>query len=640
MRLLLSLLLLVFALPAAAQDERILSFVSDVRIEKSGTLDVTETIRVRSTGEEIKRGIQRDFPTRYRNKLGQTTSTTFDVLSVERDGKPENYELISLSNGQRVRIGRAEVFLEPGEHRFVIRYRTSRQLLFLADKDEIYWNATGTGWTFPIDMAEARITLPSPAAFGDRMVYTGPQGATDGRDARVVEETPGRIVFRTTQPLGREEGLTVAVAFPKGVVDAPSATDRASWWLADWGALGAAGIALLGLAAYYFHAWRKAGRNPRAGTLVPRFSPPEGISAAAARHIMRMGSDNRGFTAAVVQLAVDGRLRIVKADGGWLSRDQTRLERTDASDKGLGSAERAMYAALFGGGRTIELKQENHARLSSARSALNGNIKAAYDGVMYRSNAAWATYGLLAVPFAVLFVAFVAIAFRVPPAHPAELSFALVGLVGLTLAVWLHGRGKKLRGAKRVLMGIAGFLMISLGLFAAFGAVITALADGQWAVLLPLLGIPLAISAYSWMFAPTAEGRAMMDQIAGFKHYLGVTEEDRLETLHPPEKTPELFERYLPYAIALDVENSWAKRFSGVLAAAAASGAAAHTMGWYSGSGNAWDDPSSFVSSVGSTLNSTISSAATAPSSSGSSGGSSGGGSSGGGGGGGGGSGW
>jgi uncharacterized membrane protein len=107
--------------------------------------------------------------------------------------------------------------------------------------------------------------------------------------------------------------------------------------------------------------------------------------------------------------------------------------------------------------------------------------------------------------------------------------------------------------------------------------------------------------------------------------------------LHPPEKTPELFEKYLPYAIALDVENHWADKFAGVLAAAAAAGSTAGTMGWYVGSGNIWDDPSGFASSVGSSLDSTISSAATSPSSSSGSGG---GGSSGGGGGGGGGSGW
>ncbi len=71
-----------------------------------------------------------------------------------------------------------------------------------------------------------------------------------------------------------------------------------------------------------------------------------------------------------------------------------------------------------------------------------------------------------------------------------------------------------------------------------------------------------------------------MDQIEGFKQYLSVAEEDRLEYLNPPKKTPELFENFLPYAIALDVENSWAKNFTGVLAAA---GVGAAVSSWYTG---------------------------------------------------------
>ena len=94
----------------------------------------------------------------------------------------------------------------------------------------------------------------------------------------------------------------------------------------------------------------------------------------------------------------------------------------------------------------------------------------------------------------------------------------------------------------------------------------------------------------------------------------------------------------MPYAIAFDVENRWAEKFAAVLAAAAATGAAAHTIGWYSGPGNVWDNPQGFANSMGSSLASTVSSASASPSSSG--GGSGGGGSSGGGGGGGGGSGW
>src|SRR5438093_1579210 len=84
----------------------------------------------------------------------------------------------------------------------------------------------------------------------------------------------------------------------------------------------------------------------------------------------------------------------------------------------------------------------------------------------------------------------------------------------------------------------------------------------------------------AWLQAPSVEGRQVMDQIEGFREYLGVAEEDRLNALNPPDKTPELFERFLPYAIALDVENAWAERFAGVLVAAGAAGTAAATSAW------------------------------------------------------------
>jgi uncharacterized membrane protein len=144
----------------------------------------------------------------------------------------------------------------------------------------------------------------------------------------------------------------------------------------------------------------------------------------------------------------------------------------------------------------------------------------------------------------------------------------------------------------------------------------------------------VAVLGFSWLKAPSPSGQQVMDQIDGFKQYLGVAEEDRLNFLNPPEKTPELFEKFLPYAIALDVENAWAKRFAGMLAVAAAAGA---TVGsWYDGDRRYRDDPVAFADHLGDDLSNTIAAAASSPASSGGSGGSSGssgGGSSGGGGG-------
>lgn len=621
-------------------EERILDFVSDVRIEPDGDLDVTETIRIVALNREINHGIQRDFPTSYGAGFGQRTTKGFEVVSVQRDGHDEPWERITLGNGVRIRIGAADTMLPIGDHTYMIRYRTTRQLIYGKDSDELYWNATGNGWTFPIDRAEARITLPRAAAFGNRAVYTGPQGST-AHDAAVVEERPGYIVFRTTAPLGREEGLTVAAAFPKGTVAAPASSQKLLWWLSDWGALVAAVAACLGLVWYYIRAWALAGRGPKAGPVVPTFVPPDGLTPAAMRYVSKMGFDNRAFTAAIVDLGVRGEVHISKEDGGWLAKDTTTLRRTDlsrAGDDRLPAPEAAMRDALFGRGESIILKQENHTTLQAARKALDDGLKAAYSGRLFVDNRDWAVLGMAAVPALMLAVAILAILFDPTSGPAAQILLPVAGVALLAGCWWLYGVTKRTTGGVKVLAWIGLALLGGVALMFTFGTIMAALAGGAFAVLLPLLLLPLAISAYWWMYAPTLEGRAVMDRIAGFRQYLGITEEHRLDTLHPPEKTPELFERYLPYAIALEVENRWAERFASVLAAAAAAGGAAHAVGWYSGPGNMWDDPEGFASTVGSSLDSTVSSAATSPSSSSS--GSSGGGSSGGGGGGGGGSGW
>lgn len=623
-----------FAPSEGTEVERIKSFFSDVKIAKSGQLDVTETITFNVTGDKIHHGINRDIPLTYPTKYGQTTSVTLTDVTIQRDGQPENFERSNQDNGIRLKIGRADTTIEPGEHIFVIHYRMTRILHYDQTFDELYWNATGSGWEFPIDEATARITLPSPAKFGNRAVYTGAQGST-ATDASVVDEQPGTITFRTAQPLPVHAGLTVAAAFPKGVVDTPSQSEKLGWWLQDWGSLFAGFLSAIGVGWFYFRSWLTVGRGPRAGPVVPLFSPPGGMSAAAVRYVSKMKLDNRAFTAAIVDLGVRRQIRITKEGGGWFSKGTTTLDRT-AHDGNLPGPEAAMIDGLFVGGDSIELKQDNHTTLQAARSALETGLEELYSGSMFEKHSDVAALGLLAMFVGVLFSSLIAIATS-PTSTGVEISLPLLTAGGMLGLWWLYRVTKRSTGAAKIFVWIGIVFLLGLTGMFAFASIVDALAASKLSVLIPLLLLPVALTAFAWMYAPTIEGRRVMDQIAGFKHYLGITEEDRLNVLHPPEKTPELFEKYLPYAIALDVENHWADKFAGVLAAAAAAGATGSTMAWYVGSGNIWDDPGGFASSVGSSLDSTISSAATSPSSSSGSGG---GGSSGGGGGGGGGSGW
>ena len=185
---------------------------------------------------------------------------------------------------------------------------------------------------FPIDVAEARIHLPAAGQVRPALRLHRARRARPRPTPKSSRRRPGEITFRTTQPLGPYEGLTVAAAFPKGVVAEPGESSSLGWWLADYGPPLLGLLGLLGLCAFYYVAWKRAGRDPRAGTVVPIFSPPDDLSPAAMRYVTKMGADNRTFAAALVDMGVRGHIRMVEEDGGWLSSDKTRIERLTAGN--------------------------------------------------------------------------------------------------------------------------------------------------------------------------------------------------------------------------------------------------------------------------------------------------------------------
>jgi uncharacterized membrane protein len=216
-----------------------------------------------------------------------------------------------------------------------------------------------------------------------------------------------------------------------------------------------------------------------------------------------------------------------------------------------------------------------------------------------------------------------------------ELWQIAVVLGALAVAAMLWGAGFD-SALGKLAVGAVTLGAAAVAFFLGAPIILDALNSGFILPVVPvLLAVPLVISAFWWIAAPTKEGRTVLDHIAGFKQYLSITERERLDRMTAPQDTPEIFEKYLPYAIALGIENRWATRFRDVLAAAQAQGQ--QGFAWYSGSSSPWNNPRSFTEAIGSSLASTISAASTAP---GSSSGSGGGGFSGGGGGGGGGGGW
>jgi len=192
------------SLTHAAAQERITNFVSDFAIAPDGTITVRETISVQAENISINRGIFRDIPTLYTDRLGNRVRVGLEVDEVRRDGRPEPYVVERISNGQRIRIGSADVIIDRGPHTFLIVYRTNRQIGFFPTYDELYWNVTGNAWEFGIDRAEAIVRLPPGAAPVQYDFYTGPSGAQGKNGTATLVE--GGVRFVTSNWMAPGEG--------------------------------------------------------------------------------------------------------------------------------------------------------------------------------------------------------------------------------------------------------------------------------------------------------------------------------------------------------------------------------------------------------------------------------------------------
>src|SRR4051794_25528899 len=386
--------MLAFYVAGAA--ERITSFKSEATVNADATVRFRETIAVVSEGSSIRHGIFRDIPTRYRDRTGLAVNMGLDVSEVRRDGRVEPYTIESISNGTRIKIGSADTFVEPGPHIYEIVYLASRVLGFFDRFDELYWNITGNAWQFPIERAEADIYLPPGATVLQHSEYTGVQAA-QGHAVEVLSVGGNHYRAATTARLNPGEGFTVAVAWPKGYVAAPTSSDRWRWFLADNAAAAVLVLGLFVVAGYYAYAWRKVGRDPPKGTIVPLFGPPAGMGPPAVRYVWREAFDDKTFAAGVVGLAVKGRAHISDLDGTFL------VEKRDGKGQPLTRAESDLYNALP---TKLVLAQPNHSTVSAVRSALAASLRKEFDGVAFLRNRGWfgvgAALSILALAVSVL----------------------------------------------------------------------------------------------------------------------------------------------------------------------------------------------------------------------------------------------
>jgi uncharacterized membrane protein YgcG len=566
-RIFICLLLTFFWGQLLHADERILSYDVYIKIRGDGSIFVQEYIKVVAEGKNIRRGIYRDIPTRYKNRYGKNTVVHLDVVWVKRDDKDEPWFSETLDNGIRINTGNDDFLTLPGEYTYSIAYLTNRQLGFFKDHDELYWNAIGTGWVFPIEAATVRVELPEnvPQSELKAEAYTGPQGAK-GQDYEASITAADAALWHLTRPLQPGEGMTIVLSFPKGIVEAPDFWTEVKEFVKYNKHLAIIAVTFFVLSLYLLMRWYLVGRDPKPGIIIPRYSPPPGLGHADLGYIMGMAHNTQCLTADLVNMAISGHIKINKTGSSWV------IEKCSASGAQgrLSKSQSVLFKALFEKADSVEINKKNQVFLAGIISKHEESLSNLYKEKMFKSNQSMID------------------------------NFLVV---------------------------TALFIIVIVAAFSDVGVLAIYALSGLWIVIYVVYALVIP--------APTMPGRKIMDHIEGFKLYLSVAEKDELARLGAIGTAPQVdggqFERLLPYAIALGVEEAWASKLIASIGAAAAQEVTS-SFGWYQGSSRI--NVNSFASNLGSSLSSSIASSAQAP---GSSSGSGGGGSSGGGGGGGGG---
>ncbi len=554
----------------AANAAGITFFRTDVTVKEDATLEVREEISVGNATSFYKYGFMRNLPIdsqdrwdrRYVGEYNRDNGIRVNILEATQDGHPAKYEQGSGYGYSQLRIGEKDVPLDSGEHRFVIRYTVDSALTLGAARDVLYWNSNGHERNAPI--AEAILAVHLPPAISPESIEVEPRVAGRGvsyprRPETTLErigDPSASITYRATN-VGPRQSLSLVVSSPAGFIHQPKlhALGRDQWMFAV--------PALLLL--YYLIAWFWIGPEPKPGTIVARYEPPDGLSAAAVRYITTGGSDGRSLAAVIAELAVRGCLRVEPSNGKY---KLSRLMGDRAVESQLAPEEKSVLAAFFEDGPVLEISPSMEERNSAINSRYVARIQRELQKNLAGKYFAF-HFGVIMLGVLFTIVSALVLASMAQDRDASGSLFFTTWALGAGLMIGLLFEVAFLPACKAAAKSSTGLLKLLPG--------VAALAVFASAIVYMLHNLAVGVSpAFAWVVAAlifvnlasgpqlkrtTPLGRQVLDEIAGFRQFLQKVEQDRLNRINPSDESLERSRkdpnRFLSYAIALEVKEAW-----------------------------------------------------------------------------------
>lgn len=556
------LILTLVLLPFPALAEKVDSFTSDITVLKDGSFEVVETI-VYDFEDEYRHGIFRFIPTKHAeesDKWFKERAIDIEVSLVSIDNIPVPFEITKDLGEIEVKIGDPDVSIT-GPHTYTISYRVRGALYYYENGEmDLYWNATGNKWTVPMETVRVNAHDPDGIFLQNSHCYFGPTGSTN--ECAVATSTEG-VSFGSVS-LAPGEGITVAQALDPDQTETLIVEEWSLWPIWLIGAL----LWFLWLGRFLY---RYANEHKTGASVIAEYEPYEDLEPMYTGVLFDGRVDPHDITAGIVKLAEQGFFKIkhigrkvfffIETDDYEIILLRPYSELNTEFDKTLFSL---IFDASANPGAMVVLSQlVKDLTKQAANHKLITALKAAAEADLVKQG-------------------YFEYKWRLPGKIAAYLAGALLAALALMFLI----------GAD-LLMPI----VISVAVF--------------------------IISTIALLFVyrrRTKKGHQALDHLKGFKEFLSVTDRDRFEFHNAPQKSPEQFMAYLPYAIAFGVEKEWAEAFKDI---------SLPEPDWYDGNGHAFN--AVYLSQSLGTFGSSMSSATGASASSG--GGSSGGGAGGGGGG-------
>ncbi len=446
-------------------------------------------------------GIHRFIPTEYKGDYGSNYTLLIDVISVTDESGSALKYESSWKNGLRD----LKIYIPGAEDTtktVIVRYKVKNGIRYFPDHDELYWNITGNQWPVPIDAASAIVVLPKGVSGLKARGFTGGYGSR--AEDLTINVSGNTVSAEINNPLSIREGMTLVAVADKGGLSEPNVLTRMFWFVRS------NLILLLPLVTFLIMGglWFTKGRDPDPGVSVaPMYEPPKDLSPAEAGTLVDDSVDPRDITSTLVDLAVRGYLKIEDKSEKILIFNRHDYLFHSLKNRGdwnkLASHERTLLEHMFAGGEDAVLLSSLKNRFYTAIPTIKSDILS-----QLKAKNLYSVDPDSAKAYAIVGVIATAVVFIVPEA-----------------------------------MGWADLFQAPV-----------------MAVIAVILALTIAFFFAHYMPARTIKGARTRVAVLGFQEFMNRVDGERLRTM--PSDT---FEKYLPFAMALGVEERWARAFEGLI---------------------------------------------------------------------------